>query len=126
MSRRLTALVIGNAAYEGSSKLKSPGNGADDLAAMLREQLRRRAGDALQAMWRRTPQDELTPEIEQEIVDEVRQVRAEQSGATRPIRASPSSPRVRWSTGSTREARPDPETVHYPSAVQGGMASRLR
>ena len=50
---------------------------ADAMAAMLREQLRLRAGDALQAMWRRTPQDELTPEIEQEIVEEVRQVRAE-------------------------------------------------
>jgi hypothetical protein len=44
---------------------------------MLREQLRRRAGEALQAMWQRGPQDELTPEIEQEIVEEVRKVRAE-------------------------------------------------
>jgi hypothetical protein len=44
---------------------------------MLREQLRRRAGDALQAMWQRGPQEELTPEIEQEIVEEVRKVRAE-------------------------------------------------
>jgi uncharacterized caspase-like protein len=35
MSRRLTALVIGNAAYEGSSKLKNPGNDADDVAAKL-------------------------------------------------------------------------------------------
>ena len=50
---------------------------SDAMEAMLREQLRRRAGDDLRAMWRRTPQDELTPEIEQEIVDEVRKVRAE-------------------------------------------------
>ncbi len=38
------------------------------MEAMLREQLRRRAGEALQAMWQRRPQEELTPEIEQEIV----------------------------------------------------------
>jgi hypothetical protein len=49
----------------------------DAIEAMLREQLRRRAGDALQAMWQRGPQEELTPEIEQEIVEEVRKVRAE-------------------------------------------------
>lgn len=47
------------------------------MEAMLREQLRRRAGDALHAMWQRQPADELTPEIEQEIVDQVRQARAE-------------------------------------------------
>ena len=35
MSRHLTALVIGNAAYKGSSKLKNPGNDADDVAAKL-------------------------------------------------------------------------------------------
>lgn len=35
MSRHLTALVIGNAAYEGSSKLKNAGNDADDVAATL-------------------------------------------------------------------------------------------
>ncbi len=35
MSRLLTALVIGNAAYEGSSKLKNPGNDADDVAVKL-------------------------------------------------------------------------------------------
>lgn len=51
---------------------------ADAMEAMLREQLRRRAGDALQALWQRLPADELTPEIELEIVEEVRQVRAEQ------------------------------------------------
>ena len=50
---------------------------ADAVEAMLREQLRRRAGEALQSMWQRGPQEELTPEIEQEIVDEVHKVRAE-------------------------------------------------
>lgn len=50
---------------------------ADAVEAMLREQLRRRAGEALQAMWRRGPQEELTPETEQAIVEEVRKVRAE-------------------------------------------------
>ena len=50
---------------------------ADAMEAMLREQLRRRAGQALQAMWQRGPQVELTPEMEQEIVEEVRRVRAE-------------------------------------------------
>ena len=47
------------------------------MEAMLREQLQRRSGEALKAMWQRGPRDELTPEIEQEIVEEVRKVRAE-------------------------------------------------
>ena len=47
------------------------------MEAMLRDQLRRRAGEQLQAMWRRMPLEELTPEIEQEIVEEVRKVRTE-------------------------------------------------
>ena len=47
------------------------------MEAMLRDQLRRRAGEQLQAMWRRKPLAELTPEIEQEIVEDVRNVRAE-------------------------------------------------
>lgn len=47
------------------------------VEAMLREQLRRRAGDALQAIWQRGPQEKLTPEIEREIVEEVRKARAE-------------------------------------------------
>jgi len=51
----------------------------DAMEAMLREQLRRRAGDELQAMWRSAPQEDLTPEIEPEIVAEVRKVRAELS-----------------------------------------------
>jgi hypothetical protein len=50
---------------------------AEAMEAMLREQLRRRASEDLQAMWQRGSQDELTPEIEQEIVEEVRRIRAE-------------------------------------------------
>jgi hypothetical protein len=56
-----------------SAGLLSP----EAMEAMLREQLRRQAADALRAMWERAPAEELTPEIEQEIVDEVRAVRAE-------------------------------------------------
>jgi len=44
---------------------------------MLREQLRKQAGESLRAMWERMPPEELTPEIEQMIDDEVRAVRAE-------------------------------------------------
>jgi hypothetical protein len=47
------------------------------MEAMLREQLRRRAGGALQAMWQRGPQEKLTPEIERQIVEQVRKVRAQ-------------------------------------------------
>lgn len=50
---------------------------AEAMENMLREQLRRRAGEALQSMWQRGPQEELTPEIEQAIVDEVLKVRAQ-------------------------------------------------
>jgi hypothetical protein len=49
----------------------------DAMAAMLREQLRKQAGDSLQAMWQRMPPEELTPEIEQMIDEEVRAARAE-------------------------------------------------
>ncbi len=51
---------------------------SEAMAAMLREQLRRGAGEQLRALWRRLPQEELTPEIEQEIVTAVHQIRAEQ------------------------------------------------
>jgi hypothetical protein len=47
------------------------------MAVMLREQLRKQAGESLRAMWERMPQEELTPEIEQMIDDEVHAVRAE-------------------------------------------------
>ncbi len=50
---------------------------SEAMGAMLREQLRRRAGESMQAMWQRGPQEELAPEIEQEIVDEVRELRAQ-------------------------------------------------
>jgi uncharacterized protein HemY len=50
---------------------------AQAIEAMLREQLHRRAGEALQSMWQRGPQEELTPKIEQEIVQEVIKVRAQ-------------------------------------------------
>ena len=47
------------------------------METMLREQLRRRAGEALHATWQRMPPEELTPEIEQEILEEVHRVRVE-------------------------------------------------
>ncbi len=47
------------------------------MAAMLREQSRKQAGEDLHAMRERMPQEELTPEVERMIVDEVREVRAE-------------------------------------------------
>jgi hypothetical protein len=56
-----------------SAGLLSP----EAIEHMLREQLRRRAGEELRAMWERLPLDEITPEMEQEIVDEVRAYRAE-------------------------------------------------
>lgn len=56
-----------------SAGLLSP----EAMESMLREQLRRQAGESLRAIWERLPADELTPDVEQEIVDEVRAVRAE-------------------------------------------------
>lgn len=50
---------------------------AEAIEAMLREQLRLRAGEALQALWQRGPLQALTPEVEQEIVDEVRRARTD-------------------------------------------------
>lgn len=50
---------------------------AEAMEAMLREQLRRRAGEAMQSMWQRGPQETLPPEVEREIVEEVHKVRAE-------------------------------------------------
>ena len=47
------------------------------MAAMLREQLRMQAGEALQAMWQRAPRQDINPDLEQQIVDEVHKVRAE-------------------------------------------------
>jgi len=48
------------------------------IEGMLREQLKRQAGEALRARWARMPREELTPEIEQEIVEAVREVRTKQ------------------------------------------------
>lgn len=49
----------------------------DAIERLLRERLRRQAGDALRAMWNRMPREELTPEIEEMVNEEVRAVRAE-------------------------------------------------
>ncbi len=46
------------------------------LEAMLREQLKRQAGNELRAMWSSAPPEELTPEIERMIDEEVQAVRA--------------------------------------------------
>ena len=48
------------------------------VEAMLREQLKKQAGEKLRAIWARMPREELTPAIEQEIVEAVHEVRAEQ------------------------------------------------
>ena len=50
---------------------------AEAMEGMLCDQLRRQAGQALHAMWQQLPQVELTPETLQEIVEDVRRVRAE-------------------------------------------------
>lgn len=54
----------------------------EDFVNFLAAQERRReAAEALRAMWEKRPQEELTPEIEQMIVEEVRTVRAEKRAA---------------------------------------------
>jgi len=47
------------------------------IQAMLREQLLRRAGDSLREIHSRLPREEITPEIEQEIVEAVQAYRVE-------------------------------------------------
>jgi hypothetical protein len=49
----------------------------DAIERLLRERLRRQAGDALLSMWNRMPHEELTPEIEEIINEEVQAGRAE-------------------------------------------------
>ena len=49
---------------------------ADFVDFLATQEQRRQAGEELRAMWARMPQEELTDEIEQEIVAEVRAVRA--------------------------------------------------
>lgn len=51
---------------------------AQAMEAMLREQLRRRAGETLTGLWQQGPSEPLTPQAEEDIVNAVRQVRAEQ------------------------------------------------
>lgn len=48
------------------------------IERLLRERLRTQAGDALRQMWAHMQSEELTPEIEQIIDDEVQAARAEQ------------------------------------------------
>ena len=57
---------------------------ADFVEFLATQEQRRLAGEQLRAMWARMPQGELTDEIEQEVVAEVRAYRAErrQRGAT--------------------------------------------
>ena len=49
----------------------------DAIERLLRDRLRRQAGDALRTMWNRMPREELTLEIEEMINEEVQAVRAE-------------------------------------------------
>ena len=73
-----TLELILNLPDELAQQAKSAGLLAPDaIESMLREQLRKQAGEQLRVLWARMPDEELTPEIEQEIVDEVRTVRAE-------------------------------------------------
>jgi len=51
---------------------------AEAIQDLLREQLRRQAGETLRETWSRLPKEELTPEVEQEVVEAVRAYRAEQ------------------------------------------------
>ena len=56
---------------------------SEAIESMLCEQLKKRAGENLRAMWACMPREELTPEIEQEIVEEVRAARAERRKQSR-------------------------------------------
>ena len=47
------------------------------LEAMLREQLKRQAGDAMRSLWVSAPPEELTPEIERMIDEQVLAIRAQ-------------------------------------------------
>lgn len=52
------------------------------IESMLRERLRRQAGPDLRSMWVAAPQEELTPEAEQEIVEAVYAIRAQRRKPT--------------------------------------------
>ena len=47
------------------------------LEAMLREQLKRQAGESLRTLWASAPPEELTPEMEQMIDEQVQAVRTQ-------------------------------------------------
>ena len=49
---------------------------SEAIESMLCGTLKKRAGRNLRALWARMPREELTPEIEQEIVEEVRAARS--------------------------------------------------
>ena len=49
------------------------------LEAMLREQLKRQAGDALRTLWVSAPPEDLTPEIERMIDEQVQAIRAQRN-----------------------------------------------
>lgn len=50
---------------------------SETIESMLCEQLKKRAGESPRAMWARMPREELTLEIEQEIIEDMRGARAE-------------------------------------------------
>ncbi|MSQ60544.1 MAG: hypothetical protein EXR36_13095 [Betaproteobacteria bacterium] len=50
---------------------------SEAIEALLRERLRSQAGKALREIWAGGPQEQLTPEIEQGIVETVRTVRVQ-------------------------------------------------
>lgn len=52
------------------------------LEAMLREQLKRQAGDALRGLWVSAPPEELTPEMERMIDEQVLAIRAQRNKLT--------------------------------------------
>ena len=52
------------------------------IERLLREQLRKQAGEALRDMWARVPREELTPEIVQMINEGVQTVRHERRKPT--------------------------------------------
>lgn len=57
------------------------GQVADFIDFLAAQERRRQAGQELREMWARMPQEELTPEIEQEIDEAVRAVRSERRNA---------------------------------------------
>ncbi len=54
----------------------------ESLERLLRDRLRQQAGDALRTMWNRMPGEELTPDIEEMINQEVQAARTEQRQRT--------------------------------------------